>query len=86
MENRSEKTVFVAVVRLMLMLALLTGLSGCQYLNPKPLKPWDRDILARPEMQPDSDPMESLMDEKIYFSKEASRGGASIGGGGCGCN
>ena len=62
------------------------ALSACKSMNPKPLKPWDRDILARPEMQPDSDPMESLMDEKIYFSKEASRGGASIGGGGCGCN
>jgi hypothetical protein len=65
---------------------IVISLSACKYLEPKPVKPWDRDILARPEMQPDADPMESLMDDKIYFSKEASRGGASIGGGGCGCN
>ena len=26
------------------------------------------------------------LDEHIYFSKEASTGGAGFGGGGCGCN
>lgn len=77
----------MGVLRKLVVLGLVAvALSACNLMNPKPLKPWDRDVLARPEMQPDSDPMESLMDEKIYFSKEASRGGASIGGGGCGCN
>lgn len=75
-----------AVTRGVLILTALLSLSACKFLDPKPLKPWDRDILARPVMQPDIDPMETLMDEKIYFSKEASRGGSSIGGGGCGCN
>ena len=49
-------------------------------------KPWDRDVLARPDMQIVSDPIEAAADEHIYFSKEASSGGQGFGGGGCGCN
>lgn len=65
---------------------VLSLLSACSLLKPKTVRSWDRDILAKPEMQWDADAMEAEMDEKIYFSKEASRGGAGIGGGGCGCN
>jgi hypothetical protein len=50
------------------------------------VQPWDRDILARDDMQLVSDPIEAAMDEHIYFSKEASSGGQGFGGGGCGCN
>ena len=50
------------------------------------VEPWDRDVLARPEMQIVSDPVEAAADEHIYFSKEASSGGQGFGGGGCGCN
>jgi hypothetical protein len=64
-------------------LAALTigGLAGCAGVEP-----WDRDVLARPEMQIVSDPIEAAADEHIYFSKEASSGGQGFGGGGCGCN
>ncbi len=47
---------------------------------------YDRDILARPDMQIVTDPIEAAADEHIYFSKEASSGGQGFGGGGCGCN
>ena len=50
------------------------------------VEPWDRDVLARPDMQIVSDPIEAAADEHIYFSKEASSGGQGFGGGGCGCN
>jgi hypothetical protein len=60
--------------------ALLSGCSGFG------VQPWDRDVLARDEMQIVSDPLESSADEHIYFSKEASSGGQGFGGGGCGCN
>jgi hypothetical protein len=50
------------------------------------VQPWDRDVLARPDMQIVSDPVEAAADEHIYFSKEASSGGQGFGGGGCGCN
>jgi hypothetical protein len=59
------------------------GLAGCSHFG---VQPWDRDILARDDMQLVSDPIESTLDEHIYFSKEASSGGRGFGGGGCGCN
>ncbi|MFZ3191901.1 MAG: DUF4266 domain-containing protein [Moraxellaceae bacterium] len=49
-------------------------------------QPWERDILARPNMQLDAAPLDSAYDEHIYFSKEAASGGRGFGGGGCGCN
>jgi hypothetical protein len=30
--------------------------------------------------------LDDAIDEHVYFSKEASSGGRSFGGGGCGCN
>lgn len=63
------------------LIALL--LNGCAIGH---VHPWDRDLLAQDKMQLDAHKMESLMDQKIYFSREASRGGPGIGGGGCGCN
>jgi hypothetical protein len=65
---------------------LLAGaviLSGCSTLG---VKPWQRDIMARTEMQLDSDPLDAAIDDHMYFSKEASSGGRSFAGGGCGCN
>ena len=58
-------------------------LSACSDLG---VKPWERDVLARPEMQLIHDPIEAGLDDHIYFSKEASSGGRGFGGGGCGCN
>jgi len=52
----------------------------------EPIKPWHRDVLARENMAIDADEMIGLMDEQVYYSKEASSGGKGIGGGGCGCN
>ena len=61
----------------------MLALAGCAGLG---VQPWDRDVLARDEMQLVSDPLETSLDEHIYFSKEASSGGRGFGGGGCGCN
>jgi hypothetical protein len=60
---------------------IAVSLSACAGVEP-----WDRDVLARPDMQIVSDPIEAAADEHIYFSKEASSGGQGFGGGGCGCN
>ena len=69
--------IFLAVI------ALCAGMlaAGCAEV-----KPWQRNILAQPEMQLDPDPMDTYVDEHVYFSKEAATGGRGIGGGGCGCN
>lgn len=58
-------------------------LAGCSSMG---VEPWERDILAKDEMQLIADPLEVAIDEHIYFSKEASSGGRGFGGGGCGCN
>jgi thiol-disulfide isomerase/thioredoxin len=50
------------------------------------VRPWQRERLARQEMRLDADPLDLEIDDHIYFSKEASSGGRSFGGGGCGCN
>ena len=66
----------------MILLAALL-LSGCAVLNPKP---WEKDLMARREMQPDTHPFLTAAEEHIYFSREASSGGRGFAGGGCGCN
>jgi len=58
-------------------------MSGCTSLG---VKPWQRDVLAREEMQLDADPLDAAIDDHVYFSREASSGGRSFAGGGCGCN
>lgn len=65
------------------MTAMLLALSGCSSLG---VQPWERDILARPEMSLDANALDAAIDDHIYFSKEASSGGRGFGGGGCGCN
>jgi hypothetical protein len=64
-------------------LAALILASGCSSMG---VEPWERDVLARDDMQLVSDPLEAATDDHIYFSKEASSGGRGFGGGGCGCN
>jgi hypothetical protein len=66
--------------------AILTAaclVSGC---SAPGVKPWQRDLMAKPEMQLDAYPIDSTIDDHLYFSKEASSGGRGFGGGGCGCN
>ena len=74
MKPLAKRTVGITVLTIM-------AVTGCATVEP-----WDRDVLARPDMQIVSDPAEIAADEHIYFSKEASSGGQGFGGGGCGCN
>ena len=67
---------------LILMFAMLS-VTACSSMG---VEPWERDVLAKEEMQLVSDPLEVAIDDHIYFSKEASSGGRGFGGGGCGCN
>ena len=65
------------------LVALLLPLAACSNLG---VQPWERDLLAKPAMQLTASPLESAIDDHIYFSKEAATGGRGFGGGGCGCN
>jgi hypothetical protein len=71
------------MTRLIFSLSVMVMLSACSTLG---VEPWERDVLARDEMQLVSNPLEANIDDHIYFSKEASSGGRGFGGGGCGCN
>ena len=63
--------------------AAACGSVGCTVLGAKP---WEHDLMAERAMQVNAYPIEAGMDDHIYFSKEASSGGRSFAGGGCGCN
>lgn len=72
---------FLAALFIIITLTLL--FSGCSAIG---VRVWERDILSKPEMQLDYQATNQAIDDHIYFSKEASSGGRSFGGGGCGCN
>ena len=62
---------------------MVLALSACSNLG---VKPWERNILAKPEMALGENAIDMSFDDHIYFSKEASSGGRDFSGGGCGCN
>jgi len=68
-------------MKVLCLAVLVLALSGCTAVQP-----WERDVLARPDMSLDANPLDAAIDDHIYFSKEASSGGRGFGGGGCGCN
>ena len=70
-------------LRLLLCLTAASLCASCAGIGPRP---WEKDLMAKPEMQLTPYPLQTAADEHIYFSKEASSGGRGFAGGGCGCN
>ena len=57
--------------------------TGCV----KEVKPWEKSTHAKETMKEGGlNALERNFEEHIYFSKEATKSGNGIGGGGCGCN
>ncbi|HTR01257.1 MAG TPA: DUF4266 domain-containing protein [Candidatus Acidoferrum sp.] len=77
MITRATKT----LLALLALLAAAALLSACT-----PVAAWERGTLAKPEMALTPDPLDAALHDHVYFSKEASSGGNSASGGGCGCN
>ena len=51
------------------------------------VKPWEKETLGKATMSEDgTNPLLNKFEEHIFFSKEASKGGNGVAGGGCGCN
>ncbi|MFB0976908.1 MAG: DUF4266 domain-containing protein [Myxococcota bacterium] len=73
------------MIRRALILAALLGFAlssaGCVAV-----KPWDKDLLARPDMAWDDDPRLATIKGHIRFSKEGSLSAGGGASGGCGCN
>ena len=68
----------LSVVVAALLSALLAGCAN--------VKVYERGHLAKPEMQFDADFSVTKLSQQMYAAKEASSGGYTTGGGGCGCN
>ncbi|WP_188151522.1 DUF4266 domain-containing protein [Teredinibacter waterburyi] len=62
---------------------LIPLLAGCSHLG---VSPWERDLLAKSEMNLDAEGVDLTLDDHVYFSKEGTSGGRAFAGGGCGCN
>jgi uncharacterized protein YceK len=66
-------------IRILLIVSL--GLSACSSVSP-----WERGHLAQPHMASEPHPLQSVLRDHIYGSREAAlASGANEGGGGCGC-
>lgn len=83
----APRTVLAGTPRAALMAAALAVAAalaaGCAHLG---VEPWERDLLSERSMQVGADRIDIVIDDHIYFSKEAASGGRGVGGGGCGCN
>jgi hypothetical protein len=65
--------------------ALVVSL-GAMTVGCAEVKPWEKGVLAKPEMTFEGDVLDTKFSEHIYSSKEAASGSSGVGGGGCGCN
>jgi uncharacterized protein DUF4266 len=63
------------------LLLLAAAVAACTSVAP-----YQRGYLARPDMAFEDSQGNARALEKTYAAKEAASGGASVGGGGCGCN
>jgi len=71
------------LTKVLLLLIAPLAMAGCAGMG---VKPYEREHLAERAMQTDTDPLTTAFNDHTYFSTEASSGGRSFGGGGCGCN
>ena len=69
--------------RIVAVLSVIISLAGCANLG---VKPWERKVLAQPQMSMTAEQLDTAFDDHIYFSKEGSSGGRGFASGGCGCN
>jgi len=71
-------------VKNLVVISLLFLLSGCAI---KDVKPWEKGTLAKDSMKEGGgNTLFKKLTSHIYFSKEGSKGGGGVAGGGCGCN
>ena len=50
------------------------------------VKPYERELLAKPMMLFQADPHEDVLDNHMLEAREGAAGGYGSAGGGCGCN
>lgn len=71
--------------KILLLMVCAFALNGCIKLSD--VKPWQKATHAKQTMQDGGiNPLKLKFDTHIYYSKEATKGGYGVAGGGCGCN
>jgi len=59
----------------------MAATTGCADVAP-----WERDVLARPQMAPEPQPLRSALRAHVQASREAALSASRAEGGGCGCS
>jgi len=67
-------------IKTLLLTAVILIAASCTAV-----KPWEKEKLADPIMEPQSQFAKQKLDDKFFSSREGSMGGSSGIGGGCGC-
>jgi hypothetical protein len=71
-------------MKMILSISVVLFFSGCTVKN---VKSWEKGLLAKESMKEGGgNTLFKKSVSHIYFSKEASKGGGGVAGGGCGCN
>ncbi len=71
-------------MRAIYIVSIIRLIEGCSI---KEVKPWEKGTLAKDILKPNmGNSLYTKFTNHIYFSKEASKGGSGVAGGGCGCN
>ena len=68
-------------VRVVLCFLVVAAAGGCARV-----KPYERELLAKPTMTFQPDPHEDVLDNHMLEAREGAAGGYGSAGGGCGCN
>ena len=72
------------MIKKTLLVLSLIFFNGCSMSN---VQAWEKETLAKDTMtNGGGHTVMSKFDSHIYFSKEATKGGGGVAGGGCGCN
>ncbi|MCU1281507.1 MAG: putative lipoprotein [bacterium] len=67
--------------RILLLALFAAAAAGCVRV-----KPYERELLAKPTMTFQPDPHEDVLDNHMLEAREGASGGYGSAGGGCGCN
>jgi hypothetical protein len=73
--------IFTKLTALIFLVALAAAATGCVRV-----KPYERELLAKPTMTFQPDPHEDVLDNHMLEAREGAAGGYGSAGGGCGCN
>ena len=65
---------------------VLVVVSGAASAGCVRVKPYERELLAKPTMTFQPDPHEDVLDNHMIEAREGAVGGYGSAGGGCGCN